>query len=143
MPTFGLAMIVKNGAKTLPDCLASVAGVLDQILIADTGSTDGTPKLARTLGAEVFDFSWQDDFAQARNAAINALTTDWVLVMDDDEELDPEARDKIRPLLETANVGGYVITQRNYIPVSFGAGGHAAAVKPNKSTHLRAERARA
>jgi hypothetical protein len=48
----------------------------------------GTVQLARELGAEVFDFPWQDDFAQARNAAVRALTTDWVLVMDDDEELD-------------------------------------------------------
>ena len=87
MPSLGLAMIVKNGAATLGDCIASVSGVTDQIVIADTGSTDGTVQLAREL-AEVIDFHWQDDFAQARNAAVRALTTDWVLVMDDDEELD-------------------------------------------------------
>jgi glycosyltransferase involved in cell wall biosynthesis len=43
MPSVGLAMIVKNGAKTLRECIQSVAGVADQIVIADTGSTDETP----------------------------------------------------------------------------------------------------
>ena len=85
MPSLGLAMIVKNGAATLGNCIASVSGVTDQIVIADTGSSDGTVQLARELGAEVFDFPWQDDFAQARNAAVRALTPDWVLVMVDDE----------------------------------------------------------
>ena len=61
MPSLGLAMIVKNGAATLGNCIASVSGVTDQIVIADTGSTDGTVQLARDLGAEVFDFPWQDD----------------------------------------------------------------------------------
>ncbi|MGA2415292.1 MAG: glycosyltransferase [Candidatus Sulfotelmatobacter sp.] len=143
MPTLGLAMIVKNGAKTLRDCISSVAEVTDQIVIADTGSSDGTPQLARDLGAEVFDLPWQDDFAQARNAAAGALTTDWVLVMDDDEELEPQARDKIPTLLDNARVSGYYFTQRNYLASGFGSGGHAHRVKPNDSTIPRAARAQA
>jgi len=123
-------MIVKNAAKTLRGCLASVAGVVSQMVVADTGSDDGTPDLARASGAEVFHFPWQDDFSQARNAAIQAVATDWVLVMDDDEELAPEGRNKIASLLTRAAIGGYTVTQRNHIPVSFGSGGHAAAVKP-------------
>jgi glycosyltransferase involved in cell wall biosynthesis len=95
MPSLGLAMIVKDGAQTLRNCIASVAGVTDRIVIADTGSSDGSPQLARNLGAEVFDVPWQDDFAQARNAAVSALATDWVLIMEDDEELDPQARAKM------------------------------------------------
>jgi glycosyltransferase involved in cell wall biosynthesis len=104
MPSLGLAMIVKNGAKTLRQCLASVAGVTNQVVIADTGSTDGSAPLARELGANVFDFPWQDHFAQARNAAVQALTTDWVLVMDDDEELAPEARAEIPSLLGNCRI---------------------------------------
>jgi tetratricopeptide (TPR) repeat protein len=143
MPSLGLAMIVKNGATTLRDCLASVAGVANQIIIADTGSTDGSPQLARDLGAEVFDFPWGDHFAQARNAVVKALTTDWVLVMDDDEDLDPQARDQIPPLLNDATVSGYLVTLRNHIPVRFGSGGHAPSIKANDSTMPRADRARA
>lgn len=152
MPSLGVAMIVKNGAETLRECIESVAGVADQIVIADTGSSDGTPQLARDLGAEVFDFSWRDDFAQARNAALRALATDWVLVMDDDEELDPQARDKIPDLLKHATlinaqlhgakIGGYSVTVRNYMPLRFGVGGNAPSFKPVSSSIPRAARAR-
>jgi glycosyltransferase involved in cell wall biosynthesis len=141
MPSVGLAMIVKNGAKTLRECIQSVAGVADQIVIADTGSTDETTQLARELGAEVFDFPWQDDFAQARNAAARALTTDWVLVLDDDEELDPQARDQIPPLLNDSGMGAYSAIQRNYIPFKFVFGGYASFVKPIGSAIPRVERA--
>ncbi len=153
MPSLGLAMIVKNGAETLQQCIRSVAGVTNQIVIADTGSSDGTPQLARELGAEVFDFPWQDDFAQARNAAIHALATDWVLIMDDDEELDPRARERIPALLNHAEVknaevshagvGGYLAILRNHIPVRFGSGGHAAAIHSDDDTIARAKGGRA
>ncbi len=142
MPSLGLAMIVKNGAETLRECLNSVAGLADQIVIADTGSSDGTPHLARELGAEVFDFPWQDDFAKARNAALNALTTDWVLVLDDDEELDPAARHTIPPLLRNARIGGYAVTLRNYLPLRFGVGGHAPSIRPIQTPVRRASGAR-
>src|ERR1700685_514640 len=142
MPSLGLAMIVKNGAETLRACLNSVAGLTDQIVIADTGSSDGTPQLARELGAEVFDFPWQDDFAKARNAALQALTTDWVLVLDDDEELDPGARNAIAPLLGNPRIGGYAVTLRNYLPLKFGVGGHAPSIRPIQSPVRRAAGAR-
>jgi glycosyltransferase involved in cell wall biosynthesis len=142
MPSIGLAMIVKNGAKSLRRCIASVEGVVDQVVIADTGSTDGTPQLARELGAKVFDFPWQDSFADARNAAIQTLTTDWALIMDDDEELDPQVRAKIAGLLNNSRVGGYSATQRNYLPVRFCEGGHAPSAQPINSAIPHAEGAR-
>ncbi|MGA9508318.1 MAG: glycosyltransferase [Candidatus Sulfotelmatobacter sp.] len=142
MPSLGLAMIVKDGARRLKNCIASIAGVTDQIVIADTGSRDGSSQLARDLGAQVFDIPWHDDFAQARNAAVSALATDWVLIMDDDEELDSQARAKIFPLLTNATVGGYLVTLRNHIPVKFGSGGHAPSIKSSALPVPRAERAR-
>ncbi len=143
MPSVGLAMIVKNGAERLGNCIGSVSGVTDQIVIADTGSTDGTVQLARDLGAEVFDFPWQDNFAEARNAAVRALTTDWVLVMDDDEELDSEARGKIPALLSNPSIGGYLVTLRNYIFFRFGVGGHGPSTRSLYSAVPHAEGARA
>src|SRR5579863_10088807 len=136
-------MIVKDGEKTLRNCIASVAAITDRIVIADTGSSDGSVHLARELGAEVFDIPWQDSFAQARNAAVRALSTDWVLIMDDDEELDPAGSVKIPPLLENAKIGGYLVTLRNHIPVKFGFGGHAPSIKASDSSIPRAEGARA
>ena len=67
MPTLALAMIVKDEEKDLPALLESVKGVFDEIVIVDTGSTDGTKEIAKKYGAKVHDFPWIDDFAAARN----------------------------------------------------------------------------
>jgi len=133
----------EDGAKTLQNCIASVAGVTERMVIADTGSGDGSSQLARDLGAEVFDIPWLDDFAQARNAAVRALSTDWVLIMDDDEELDPEARAKIPLLLEKCQRRRLSGDAEKPYSVKFGLGGHAASIKSSDSPVPGAERARA
>ncbi|MEO2006383.1 MAG: glycosyltransferase family 2 protein, partial [Candidatus Poribacteria bacterium] len=97
-PTVALAMIVKDEEDFLPGCLASVAGVVDQIIVVDTGSTDATVEIARNHGAEVYDFAWTDDFAAARNVSLEHVTTDWVLWLDADEELLPESHAPLRSL---------------------------------------------
>ena len=84
MPTLGLSMIVKNEATTLRQCLQSVSGVVSQIVIADTGSTDGTAGIAREFGATVISVPWENHFAKARNAALRLMETDWILVLDAD-----------------------------------------------------------
>lgn len=89
--TLSLCMIVKDEAATLPHCLESVRTLVDECVVVDTGSTDGTPDLARSLGARVFLHPWAGDFAAARNASLAAATGDWILVLDADEAL--EARD--------------------------------------------------
>ena len=67
MITISLCMIVKNELKTLPRCLSSAEGIADEIIIADTGSTDGTQEAARRCTDKVFSFDWCDDFSAARN----------------------------------------------------------------------------
>ena len=88
MPTVGLSMIVKNGAQSLGLCLQSVSGMVSQIVVADTGSTDNSADIARQFGATVVSVPWENHFANARNAALALMQTDWVLVLDADEELD-------------------------------------------------------
>jgi glycosyltransferase involved in cell wall biosynthesis len=78
-------MIVKNEARCLTRCLRSVRGVVDEMVIADTGSADETATLAREAGARVVEFAWAGDFSAARNFAIGQTTGDWVLVLDADE----------------------------------------------------------
>jgi tetratricopeptide (TPR) repeat protein len=102
MTTLSLCMIVKNEAENLPRCLASVAGVVDDILVLDTGSTDGTVALARSLGARVEHFDWCDDFSRARNVALEYVTSDWVLVLDGDEVLRPGL--ELRSLIDRPEV---------------------------------------
>src|SRR5437763_17156194 len=104
MPTVGLAMIVKNEEQTLSACLGSVSGIVSQIVIADTGSTDATIEIARKLGATVVSVPWENDFARARNAALQLMQTDWILVLDADEEIDSEARRQIPILLKASKV---------------------------------------
>ena len=89
-------MIVKNEATRLPQCLRSVQAVVDEMIVLDTGSTDETPAIARQFGAKVFESTWQQDFAAARNEALAQVTGDWVLVLDADETLTPECVGAIR-----------------------------------------------
>ena len=91
-----LCMIVKNEATRLPQCLRSVQAVVDEMIVLDTGSTDETPAIARQFGAKVFESTWQQDFAAARNEALAQVTGDWVLVLDADETLTPECVGAIR-----------------------------------------------
>ena len=140
MPTVGLSMIVKNGADTLRPCLESVHGVVSQIVIADTGSTDETVRIAQEFGATVLSVTWEDHFAKARNAALAPMTTDWVLVLDADEELDRDAVNRIPTLLQATDVGGYVTPIRNYMASRFNRGWDRVGV-PNDYRHERARNA--
>lgn len=97
-PLVSLTMIVKNEEHNLADCLRSVADLVDEIVIADTGSTDRTKEIARQFGAIVVDFPWIDDFAAARNEALRHATGEWIFWMDADDRLDEDNRQKIRAL---------------------------------------------
>lgn len=92
MATISLCIIVRDEETMLPACLASVAGVVDEIVLVDTGSRDGTLALARAAGARVFEQPWSDDFSAPRNLAIAESRGDWVLVLDADERLTRGAR---------------------------------------------------
>lgn len=93
MLRISLCMIVRDEVDNLAACLGSVRGLADEVLVYDTGSHDGTPGLARALGAQVEAGCWSDDFAAARNASLARATGDWVLVLDADEELDLRVHD--------------------------------------------------
>ena len=67
MPTVGLSMVVKNVEKDIPYCLNSANSVVDQIVVADTGSTDRTKEVAAECGAHVYSIPWENHFAKARN----------------------------------------------------------------------------
>ncbi len=114
-PRVSLTMIVKNEEQNLPVCLASVADLVDEIVVTDTGSTDQTKEVAAKFGAKVVNFAWQDSFAAARNAALVNATGDWVLWLDADEHLDEQNRGRLRALLERLgreNVG-YLMRQHS------------------------------
>jgi len=80
-------MIVRDEAHQLAECLATLDGVVDEIVVYDTGSRDGTPDLARRAGARVLIGYWDDDFARARNEALGMTRALWSLTVDADERL--------------------------------------------------------
>ena len=94
-----LSMIVRDEAARIEACLRSVAGFVDEMVVVDTGSTDDTIAIAAGLGARVERIPWPGDFAPARNQALAAVTGDWVLVLDADEQLRPEAREPLQQLM--------------------------------------------
>lgn len=82
-----LVMIARNEARCIARCLRSLRAWVDEMIVLDTGSTDGTDRIAETEGARVAYFSWVDDFAAARNAALDLSEADWNIVVDADESL--------------------------------------------------------
>lgn len=107
-------MIVRDEGDSLGDCLASVKGYVDEIVVVDTGSKDNTVAIAESHGAKVFSFKWCDDFSAARNAAISHATGDWILVLDADERMAPEDLLKMRELIRNSTIQGISLVQQNY-----------------------------
>jgi hypothetical protein len=102
-------LIVRDETANLPDCLASLGGIVDAVHVHDTGSTDATAELARSLGATVSTGEWRDDFAAARNAALDAAGhPPWVLSIDADERAEgvPE---RLRAALDGARAAALLV----------------------------------
>lgn len=112
-PRLSVCMITKNEEKFLDQCLNSIKGVADEIIIIDTGSNDKTIQIANKHGAQVGFFEWCDDFAAARNISIAQASGDWILVLDADEELSIESVDKIPSLLIQKDISLYRVGIQN------------------------------
>ena len=111
-----LAMIARNEVDHIGHCLGSVKGLVDEIVVVDTGSSDGTLELCRQFGTQVVHFPWQDDFAAARNESLKRCTGDWVLVLDADEAVDVLDHPVIRGACEAAEAEAFRLILRNYLP---------------------------
>lgn len=93
-----LCMIVKNEEESLGRCLESVKNAVDEIVILDTGSTDGTKAVAAAFTDRIFDYAWRDDFAHARNTAFSYATKPYLLWMDADDVLAAGEEERLREL---------------------------------------------
>lgn len=87
-PTLSACMIVKNEERFLSQCLTSIKGAVDEIIIVDTGSTDSTVDIAHSFGANVYHHPWNNNFSEARNHSLNYAGGDWILQIDADETLE-------------------------------------------------------
>jgi glycosyltransferase involved in cell wall biosynthesis len=97
---FSLCMIVRNEENNLLDCVAPVLDLFDEVVINDTGSTDRTREIARSLGPKVklIESTWPDSFAAARNLSLDHASGDWIFWLDADDRVDRDNHDKLATL---------------------------------------------
>jgi glycosyltransferase involved in cell wall biosynthesis len=98
-PRLSLAIVSLNEELNLARCLESAAGLADEIVVLDSGSTDGTRAVAERHGAKWHFREW-DHFHGQKNAALALCTGRWTLSLDCDEALSPKLRDSIREFLD-------------------------------------------
>lgn len=112
--TVSLCMIVKNEEKYIARCLESAKPIVNEMIVVDTGSTDKTASIAKKYGAIVKNYEWKNSFAKARNYSINKAKSDWILIMDADEEFSKEDYDKFTNLINTSTKDYHNLQILNY-----------------------------
>jgi len=115
-PNLTLCMIVRDEQEMLPDFLSSCEGLWDELVVADTGSNDGSVRLLENAGARVIHFPWIDDFSAARNASLEAATGRWILYLDADERPTAQLISEIKSLVGDAKAGAATLIMRNQWP---------------------------
>ncbi len=111
-------MIVKDEEKNIRRALSWGKDFLYEQIVVDTGSTDRTVEIARSMGAKVYHFEWIDDFAAAKNYAISKARGDWIAFLDADEYFPPEDAQKLMPLLEKLNLTKYSVMLTSWMQLS-------------------------
>ena len=79
MATISLCMIVRDEEQVLARCLDSICGIVDEIILVDTGSVDQTIRIAGRYTEKIFRFPWIDDFSAARNFSLEQATMDFCM----------------------------------------------------------------
>jgi hypothetical protein len=111
--SLSLCMIVRNEERHLARCLESVANMVSQIVVVDTGSTDDTVSIAKHFAAEVHPFEWCQDFSAARNASLAPATGRWILVLDADEWLAEPHAERVGKLSRGEPVHAFDLIQKS------------------------------
>ena len=93
-------MIVKNEEKNIRQALGWARGIAFEQIVVDTGSSDRTVEIAEEMGAKVYHFEWIDDFAAAKNYAIEQCSGDWIAFLDADEYLTEKDAGRLKALLD-------------------------------------------
>ncbi len=114
MKTIGLVMIVKNESRSLEKCLSLAQKLVDEIYITDTGSTDNTVEIAEKFHAHISKYEWNNDFAAARNYALEQSTCDWNLILDADEYLISGSKKDLLTFIERGSCVGAIQLNNSY-----------------------------
>lgn len=103
--TLSVILITHNEAANIRPCLESVAWA-DEIIVVDSGSTDGTPEIAKGMGAQVHSHDWPG-FGPQKNRALGYASKDWVFSIDADERVTPEQRAELERAMQAGRADGY------------------------------------
>lgn len=127
MPTVTACFLTRNERASIGRAVASVKGVVDEVIVADTHSPDGTAEAAAAAGAVVVPFQWGDDFAAGRDFTISKARGDWVLWMNGSEELAAGSGDVLRGCVARDEAFAFFVRIRR-------AGATAASAGPEAET---------
>lgn len=131
MKGISLCMICKNEEKNIARCLERAMPLVKEMVVCDTGSTDKTVEIAKSMGARVVHFKWIDDFAAARNFAASCVNTDYMMILDADEWVSAKDYDNARKQFADVMAKGTAlcVVNQTYVPeVCLG-------MHPNPGTH--------
>jgi glycosyltransferase involved in cell wall biosynthesis len=123
-PTISLCMIVKNEEDFLGRCLDSVKDYVDEIIIVDTGSTDGTIEMARSYTDKVYFHPWEEDFSKHRNQAKDYASKEWIFQIDADEILVPGCGEVLREAVRDVSIDSIYVTIKSSFDESRGEAVH-------------------
>jgi glycosyltransferase involved in cell wall biosynthesis len=104
--SIGVLILSNNSEKYIKKAIISIKKIAEQIVVVDSGSEDSTANICSKLGAEVYFRKWTDDFSEQRNFALKHLRTNWILMLDSDEELDIFDISKFNEIIESPEIGG-------------------------------------
>lgn len=111
--SLSVAIITKNESINLRECLASVAWV-DECVVVDSGSTDDTVAIARSMGARVVQTTDWPGFGPQKNRALAATTSEWILTLDADERVTPELKQALCQAMQTERDMAYAFPRLTY-----------------------------
>lgn len=117
-----LVTIMRDSSRDIGTLIESCSGVVDEIVLCDTGSRDSSMKVARDAmrrhgyPTKIYRYKWHDDFAAAKNFAIGQAKGKWLLLLDSDEYLTDGTRKNLRPIVERLVAGDIRDIEMNIIP---------------------------
>ncbi|HUI82718.1 MAG TPA: glycosyltransferase family 2 protein [Candidatus Binatia bacterium] len=116
-PPLSVTIVAQNEERTIADVLAGVAGIADEVIFLDSGSTDGTAEIARGFGVRFYHQEWLG-YAGQKNRAIDLASGEWILSLDADEVVTPALAGEIGNLLSRGvpeEIAGFRIPRVLYI----------------------------
>lgn len=112
IPITGL-ILAYNEEAIIEDAINNLMPHVKEVVVVDTGSTDITIALAREAGARVVKLLWNNDFAQARNEAMEFVNTEWALFLDADERYEPDFFNLLPALVMQDNLNAFYVWRRS------------------------------